>query len=65
MEGKQRPALFVRGARSSHVGEVALVAEQFDELFLVVVNVALHDLHARPQQALEGLHVKDCEDSHC
>lgn len=45
--------------RSSHVGEVALVAEQLNELLLVVVDVALHDLHARAQQPLERLHVKD------
>lgn len=46
-------------AGSSHVGEVALVPEQLDELLLVVVDVALHDLHAGPEEALERLYVED------
>lgn len=49
VEGKQVFARRVGVKRSSHVGEVALVAEQLDELLLVVVNVALHDLHAGTQ----------------
>jgi hypothetical protein len=44
---------------SSDVGDVRLGAEYSDELVLVVVNVPLHDLHARTQQPFESVHVQN------
>lgn len=44
---------------SSHVGDVVLGAEDLLQLTLVVVNVALHDLHARAEQSLKRLHIQD------
>lgn len=51
---------FVSGV-SSHVGDVVLGAEDLLQLTLVVVNVALHDLHARAEQSLKRLDVQDCK----
>ena len=44
---------------SSDVGDVSLGPEYSDELVLVVVDVALHDLHARAEQTLERVHVQN------
>lgn len=51
---------FVSGV-SSHVCDVVLGAEDLLQLALVVVNVALHDLHARSEQPLKRLDVQDCK----
>lgn len=51
---------FVSGV-SSHVGDVVLGAEDLLQLTLVVVNVALHDLHARAEQSFKRLDVQDCK----
>lgn len=49
------------GAASSDVGDVGLGAKDSEELVLVVLNVALHQVHARTKQPLERLHVQDCK----
>lgn len=51
---------FVSGV-SSHVGDVVLGAEDLLQLTLVVVNIALHDLHAGAEQSLKRLNVQDCK----
>lgn len=43
----------------SCIANVVFGAKDFDKLRLVVVNVALHDLHARAQQAFECSHLQD------
>ena len=43
----------------SDVGDVSLGPEYSDELVFVVVDVALHDLHARAEQTLERVHVQN------
>lgn len=44
----------------SDVGDVGLGTEYLDEVFLVVVDAALHDVHAWSQQSLERLDIQDC-----
>lgn len=47
------------GTTSSDVLYVGLGAKYLHQLVLVVVDVALHDLHARTKQAFKCLHVQD------
>lgn len=43
----------------SCIANVVFGAKDFDKLRLVVINVALHDLHAWSQQAFECSHLQD------
>ena len=49
--------LDVAGSASSDIRDVCLRAEDPKEFILVVLNVALHEVHARPQQPLECFYV--------
>ena len=51
-------ALSVSNCSLSDVGYVG-GAENGDQLLLVVVNVALHHVHAGAEEALEGGYVED------
>jgi hypothetical protein len=54
-----------RGAEfSSYISDVVLGAEDFLQLTLVIIDVTLHDLHARPEKTLESLHIQDCNRLH-
>jgi hypothetical protein len=44
------------------VAHVEPGAENAHQLIFVVVNVSLHNVHARPHQTLKRLHVQNCRE---
>lgn len=43
----------------SCIGDIVFAAKYLHQLRLVVVNVALHNIHAGTQQTLKGLNIQD------
>lgn len=57
--------LAMRRSHLSRFRKIRFTSEHFLHLIFIVADVALHNVHARPQQTFEGFHVEDCRRRAC